>query len=394
MTNQTPPPYATAQRPRPGLPRRLALALVAFATLGLAGCTAPQQGWGGVAADGNSILYASPSGKVYKLDPAARQTNAQGIVANAGEWQFPPENDKRVGHFYAPPTVTQDAVYVASSAAGAPDGKVYALDPSSGAKLWEYPSSSNAPEGRKLGIPVGSPGAGNGTVFVSDGIDKVFALDAATGREQWVFNTRNKVWGTPVAQNGVVYFGSLDHYVYAVDVATGNKVWEFQAGGAVAGTPLLTRDTLYIGAADKKLYALDPASGAKKWEFEARNWFWNQPLLHQGVLYAAALDHRVYAIDAATGQAVWNAPYQAPKLVMTPPVMAGEALVVAAEDGKVIAIDPKTGQQAASVAVEPNAILHGTPAALNGVAYVPGVDNHLFAIDAAGQKMLWAFKAS
>lgn len=393
MTNQTPPSCITAQRPRPGLPRRLALALVAFATLGLAGCTAPQQGWGGVTTTDADILYASPSGKVYKLDPTTRQGNAPGIVPAAGEWQFPPENDKRVGHFYAPPTVTQGAIFVASTPAGASEGKVFALNPENGQQLWEYPKKDN-PQGRRLGILVASPAYGGGMVFVSDGVDTVYALDAATGEERWSFKARNKVWSSPAVQNGVVYFGSLDHSVYALDTATGNKVWEFQAGGAVPGSPLLTRDTLYIGAADKKLYALDPASGAKKWEFQARNWFWTQPLLHDGIIYANALDHRIYALNAATGEPVWPEPFQAPKLVMTPPVMAGDALVVAAEDGRVIAIDPKTGQQTGAVTVEPNAMLHGVPAALNGIAYVPGVDNHLFAIDAAGQRMLWTFKAS
>jgi serine/threonine-protein kinase len=241
-------------------------------------------------------------------------------------------------------------------------------------------------------------------VFTSDGHTTLRALDAATGEEKWAFPTDNKIWSTPVVQSGVVYFGSLDHHVYALDAASGAKKWEFTAGGAIPGTPLVTRDTVYIGAGDRKLYALDAATGEKKWEFVGRNWFWTQPVLHNGVIYANELgrpgnfggpgDHPVYALDAATGKEVWAAPFQAPKLVLAPPVISGDLLTVTTEDGSVISIDAATGQQRASGRVEPSTALHGNVASVNGTALVPGVDNVLYAVDMASGRTIWTFKAS
>jgi outer membrane protein assembly factor BamB len=51
--------------------------------------------------------------------------------------------------------------------------------------------------------------------------------------------------------------GSDDRSVYALDGATGKKKWRFETGGAVWSSPCLGPDgTLYVGSNDKNVYTL------------------------------------------------------------------------------------------------------------------------------------------
>jgi outer membrane protein assembly factor BamB len=52
---------------------------------------------------------------------------------------------------------------------------------------------------------------------------KVYALDAATGTEQWRFQTGGHVHSSPVVVDGTVYVGSWDGNVYAL--TGGNQQW-------------------------------------------------------------------------------------------------------------------------------------------------------------------------
>ncbi|MCX6022689.1 MAG: PQQ-binding-like beta-propeller repeat protein [Chloroflexi bacterium] len=368
-------PNATA---RAGRLRRAGVALIALLTLGAAGCSAPQQGWGGVSVADSNLAYASAHGKVFYLNPDARQKNLS--FPAPGEWQYPAEKDKKVGNFYAPPTVTQQAVYAAST-----QGKVYALNVQNGEQLWEFPKDS-----RSLGLLVGAPTFADGMVLAPGGDEIFYGIDAATGAEKWRFKAGNKIWSSPAAAKGVVYFGSLDHKVYAFNVATGEKQWEFPVGGAVPGSPLVADGTVYIGAADRNLYALDAATGAKKWSFAAKNWFWTAPVLNRGVLYAMALDHRLYALDAATGQPKWETPFQAPATVLTQPVVVGDVIVLTAEHGAVVTVDLQTGQQRGSSLASGTVL--GSGVASGQKVYVPAVDSALIAIDPAGPSATPFFK--
>jgi hypothetical protein len=66
-----------------------------------------------------------------------------------------------------------------------------------------------------------------GTVFFgSSADDKVYALDAATGTEKWVFFTDGPVRLAPAVAEGRVYVGSDDGSIYCLDGATGKLVWK------------------------------------------------------------------------------------------------------------------------------------------------------------------------
>jgi len=52
-------------------------------------------------------------------------------------------------------------------------------------------------------------------VYVGSYDDNVYALNASTGAKLWSYTTGGRVGSSPAVANGVVYIGSLDKKVYA-----------------------------------------------------------------------------------------------------------------------------------------------------------------------------------
>ena len=60
------------------------------------------------------------------------------------------------------------------------------------------------------------PAAAGGTVYVTDVVGQLYALDAATGRLRWTRTTAGAVESSPAVAGGTVYVGS-DDKVYALN---------------------------------------------------------------------------------------------------------------------------------------------------------------------------------
>jgi len=72
--------------------------------------------------------------------------------------------------------------------------------------------------------------AGGLVYFGSSSDGKVYALDAATGREVWSFITGGPVRLAPAFCEGRVYFGSDDGYAYCLRAKDGKLLWKVRAG--------------------------------------------------------------------------------------------------------------------------------------------------------------------
>lgn len=374
---------------------------LAFATAACTGALPP--GWGGtqvMPGPAKGLVFAAPTGKLFRLDPERRVENPAAL--STGEWQFP--QGTAAAFYFAPPAISNGTVYAATG-----DGRVQAVDGSTGQLLWEFPrprtqpaglldriqsftggSSQGVPGG--LGLVMGAPAVSGDLVYVGGSNRKLYALDAKTGAAKWQFESGDKIWSSPAVSNGTVYFGSLDHHIYAVDAATGVRRWAIKTGGAVASSPLIVKDTLYIGAADKILYALDPATGATRWTFTADNWFWTQPAMGDGILYAGALDHRVYALDPASGQQVWPRPFEVREAIVAAPVVVGDTVVIATGDGSVFGLDARRGGERWTYALPNQTPIYSHLTTDGSAVYVTALDNTVYAIDPRTGGKLWEFK--
>ena len=61
-----------------------------------------------------------------------------------------------------------------------------------------------------------SPAVANGVVYVGSLDNNVYALNASTGAKLWSYTTGGPIYySSPAVANGMVYVGSLDGKVYA-----------------------------------------------------------------------------------------------------------------------------------------------------------------------------------
>jgi quinohemoprotein ethanol dehydrogenase len=152
---------------------------------------------------------------------------------------------------------------------------------------WEYKL------GTKRGLQ-GTPVVVDGIMYASGNWGRVYAVDAANGREIWTYdpgvdgqygryaccdvvNRGIAVW------QGRIYVASVDGYLHAIDAKTGKRIWRVDTlpnrGGEafhyfVTGAPVLAGDAIVIGnggsdfkGARGSISAYDLQSGAFKWRF-------------------------------------------------------------------------------------------------------------------------------
>jgi WD40 repeat protein len=75
-------------------------------------------------------------------------------------------------------------------------------------------------------------GAGGTIFFGSSADDKVYALDARTGRQRWTFFTEGPVRLAPFVSGDKVYVGSDDGHIYCLSRDDGSLLWKHRATDA------------------------------------------------------------------------------------------------------------------------------------------------------------------
>ena len=129
----------------------------------------------------------------------------------------------------------------------------------------------------------------DGIMYLTRPENAIYALDAATGRQLWMYEYRNpprtfnccgKVNRGLAILGNTLFMNTLDMHVVAVDARTGHEVWRTEmgdytaAGGyAAPGAPLVVKDKLIVGMAGGEhgvngfLDAYDTKTGQRLWRF-------------------------------------------------------------------------------------------------------------------------------
>src|SRR5207248_1805767 len=118
-------------------------------------------------------------------------------------------------------------------------------------------------------INLSSPAVVNGVVYIGSLDGKLYAVDAASGARLWTATTGRAITSSPtVAGNGFAYAGSTDDKLYAFSAAgsTGCSgtartcpplCTSTSASGITGSSPAVVNGVVYIGSFDFKLYAFD-----------------------------------------------------------------------------------------------------------------------------------------
>ncbi|HUU17691.1 MAG TPA: PQQ-binding-like beta-propeller repeat protein [Sedimentisphaerales bacterium] len=159
-------------------------------------------------------------------------------------------------------------------------------------------------------------GAGDTVFFGSSADDKVYALDAQTGRERWTFFTEGPVRLAPSISGNKVYVGSDDGYVYCLSRDNGSLIWKYRAADAERMIPgngriistwpirtgiLVEEGNLYSAA------GLFPNQGTFLFELSAENGSvkWKQKVDVSPQGYMLASDKQLYVPTGRTNPAIF-----------------------------------------------------------------------------------------
>jgi outer membrane protein assembly factor BamB len=140
-------------------------------------------------------------------------------------------------------------------------GNIAALNPATGAQLWifDIPAATLPVGWTPLQSDVGnaSPAVAiDGTVYVGGGLG-LYALDGATGAQQWLFPSVNVSSSPAIGGDGTIFFGCDDGSFYAV-TPTGQLRFMVPTGGPISSSPAIDGDgTVYFVSDDGNLYAID-----------------------------------------------------------------------------------------------------------------------------------------
>lgn len=287
------------------------------------------------------------------------------------------------GHVSSRPALAGGLLYF-----GGQDSRVYAVEAATGRQRWAFDTAN---------IVFSSPAVADGVVYVGSRDANLYALNAATGAERWRFPTNTPaqagfdnptgVQSSPAVADGVVYVGADDSRVYAVDAQTGQRRWFFEAGQAVFSSPAFGRGAIFVGSFDGSVYALDTQQGQRRWQFRTGGQVWSSPRLAGDVVYVGSNDKTLYALDAATGEPRWR--FATGGVVSSSPAVANGIVYVGSFDHRVYAVDAATGQQRWSFAT--GNVVFSSPTVANGVVYVGSHDGNLYALDANSGAERWHF---
>ncbi|WDI23417.1 PQQ-binding-like beta-propeller repeat protein (plasmid) [Streptomyces enissocaesilis] len=231
-----------------------------------------------------------------------------------------------------------------------------------------------------------SPAVVDGVVYVDSGDAHVYALDAATGKKKWAFDTGEETGSTDldsgsplVVVDGVVYFAGYT-YTIALDAATGNKKWGRRTGdGGRGDTSVTVAAGVVYTVNGPGVTALDAATGDKRWSIETDPGL-ARPTVVDGILYIGGYNNAI-ALDTATGDIRWSVRIDA-LAAPSPAVVDG---VVYMGGNGTYALDAATGEM--------KWFYEGTsssPKVVDEVVYVGG-DKKVFALQAATGRRKWIF---
>ncbi len=173
----------------------------------------------------------------------------------------------------------------------------------------------------------GSPAVVNGVVYFASTDGNVYALNASTGAKLWSYNTYSNMSSSPAVANGVVYV-ICALYLCALDASTGALLWSYGIGVLDGASPAVANGVVYTASRDTNVYALNGSTGAVLWSFAAKYPATSAPAVANGVVYVATNLNYIYALNASTGALLWSYPTQAgPGFVSSPAVANGVVYV-------------------------------------------------------------------
>ncbi|MCX9084250.1 MAG: PQQ-binding-like beta-propeller repeat protein [Candidatus Methanoperedens sp.] len=234
-------------------------------------------------------------------------------------------NDNSLDGYSASAVVLNNVVYAIPK-----DGTFYAFDGNNGQIVWSTLIGKRSES---------SPAVGDGIIGFGTDRGEIVALDAATGKLKWSYDTGvSDIRSSPVITNGTIIVGSNDGSIYALTTEKGALKWKYSTRDNVESSPAVKNGIVYAGSRDSGFLAIDSETGNTRWKFPDSGQVISSPAISNNVVYFGTKNNFIYGLDANTGQRLWrNSTGPNDKDYITSPAISGNVLYAATHSGIIYA---------------------------------------------------------
>lgn len=254
-----------------------------------------------------------------------------------------------VEHYYSKltPAYGYGKIFAASR-----DGIVKALDPETGALLWEQDLEQDVPARLAGGITTGYS-----QIFIGSENGQVLALNEETGEVNWRVDVDGEVLSAPATDSNLVIVSTDKGILLALNQEDGSQKWAISTEvpnltlrGSSA--PVAFSGGVFWGTANGRLAAAVAEHGQLIWqqpigspqgatEIDRLVDVDASPLVLGGALYIIGFNGQLTAIDLRSGKPVWKRKYSS----ATDLASDGSRLFVVTDKDHLVAFDARSGTE-------------------------------------------------
>lgn len=271
-------------------------------------------------------------------------------------------------------------------------GELVCVNRKTGQRVWTYKSVEKVePNSFAPGFK-SSPTVTATTVYLGDEDGLFHAVDRATGKAKWTFETGGEIYSSPAVVNGKVIFGSYDNFLYGLHEADGKFAWKFQTDGYVHCAPAISDKYTFIAGCDEHLRIIDIETGKQVNELPLMTYLIASPTVIGDRLFVGTYASEVVCVDWRKLEVVWRYKTGAADFPFHSSAAVTEKLVVVGGRDKLVhGIDRATGEKRWTFASR--AKIDSSPAIVGDRVFIGSNDGNLYELGLNDGKERWKFNA-
>ena len=357
----------------------------------LISCDSSKTGDDASAASNSSGSSVTQDWPLFRHDAEGQGQSEENLVpplVPLWTYESPLAPGKKLPPLVATPVIMKGRVYF-----GGQDSTFRCLDLATGKEIWAHEC---------LGGVVGAAAVAGNLVLFGDQAGVLYGLGAEDGKEQWKFETNDKIEGginlleLPVgdgrsAPETRAFVGSYDTFLYCVNAATGKEIWKIETGNAIVSTPSLAKTgsqtAVIFGGCDNILHVVSALTGEKLQEQEVGAYIANSSAARDGVVYVGHYGGEVLALDLESGDRIWT--HTGGGEYQSSPAVSKDMVYIGGRDKKLIALNRIDGTLAWSFTTRRD--VDASPVVCRDAVWIAGKDARLYALNPATGAELFAF---
>jgi outer membrane protein assembly factor BamB len=247
----------------------------------------------------------------------------------------------------AQPIVVESVVFTMDA-----QSEISAYDTDSGKQYWRVDLEPNDEDDGFFG---GGIAYSEGRIFVTTGFARVFALDASSGAVIWEQDTPGPLRAAPTVNGGRVFVVTLDNQLLTLAADDGRRLWSHigiqeDAGLLGAASPAVAGSTVVVPFSSGEIIGLSVTDGRVLWSDSLSSvnridpladlaHIRGQPVIDRGMAMAISHSGRMIGLSLDRGARAWDIDLGG---VQTPWV-AGDFVFVLTNDSQLVALRRRDG---------------------------------------------------